>query len=227
MKGVHIMRELSLRLLITFILCIGFGVAFGYISAAISNDTIVGFDTAVIGFVQGLETPWLTSIMNLFTWIGSGYVVAPIALMGFIVLYFVLRYRQQAFLLISVVAGSVLLNKLLKNYFKRERPEIHRIMDANGFSFPSGHSMMAFALYAIIAYIAWRNVKTTVSRVLLVVFTAFMIIMIGTSRIYLGVHYPSDIVGGFVASALWLTIAISVYAYFQNKREKGETVSCQ
>ena len=174
----------------------------------------------IIGFVQGLEAPWLTVVMKGFTWIGSGFVVAPIALIGFIVLYFFLHYRQQAFLLIAVIAGSILFNSMLKNYFKRERPEIHRIMDANGFSFPSGHSMMAFSLYAIIAYIAWRNVKTTTSRVLLFLFAAFMIIMIGTSRIYLGVHYPSDIVGGFAASALWVTIAISVYAYFQNKNER-------
>ena len=214
------MRELSLRLLLAFVLCIFSGIAFGYIATAIGNESIAHFDTAVIGFVQGLEAPWLTSIMKVFTWIGSGYVVSLIALIGFIVLFFVLRYRHQAFLLISVIAGSVLLNSSLKNYFKRERPEIHRIMDANGFSFPSGHSMMAFALYAIIAYIAWRNVKTTMSRVVLILFTALMIIMIGTSRIYLGVHYPSDIIGGFAASALWVTIAISVYAYFQNKREK-------
>lgn len=214
------MRELSFRLLVAFVLCIFFGIAFGYIAAAVGNESIVHFDTAVIGFVQGLEAPWLTSIMKVFTWIGSGYVVAPIALIGFIVLYFVLRYRHQAFLLIAVIAGTVLLNGALKIYFKRERPEIHRIMDANGFSFPSGHSMMAFALYAIIAYIAWRNVKTTTSRVVLVLFTAVMIIMIGTSRIYLGVHYPSDIVGGYAVSALWVTIAISVYAYFQNKLKK-------
>lgn len=212
------MRDLSFRLLVAFILCIFFAIAFGYIATAVGNKSIAHFDTAVIGFVQGLEAPWLTSIMKVFTWIGSGYVVALIALIGFMVLYFVLRYRHQAFLLISVIAGSVLLNSVLKLYFRRERPEIHRIMDANGFSFPSGHTMMAFALYAIIAYIAWRNVKKTMSRVVLVLFTAFMIIMIGTSRIYLGVHYPSDIVGGFAASALWVTIAISVYAYFQNKR---------
>ncbi len=214
------MRELSLRLLLAFVFCIFFGVAFGYIATAVGNESIAHFDTAVIGFVQGLEAPWLTFIMKVFTWIGSGFVVAPIALIGFIVLYFVLRYRQQAFLLITVIAGSVLFNSILKSYFKRERPQIHRIMDANGFSFPSGHSMMAFALYAIIAYIAWRNVKTTVGRIVLFLSATFMITMIGTSRIYLGVHYPSDIVGGFVASALWVTIAISVYAYFQNKREK-------
>lgn len=216
------MRELSLRLLIAFVLCIGFGIAFGYIASAIGNESIASFDTAVIAFVQGLETPWLTSIMKVFTWIGSGYVVASIALIGFIVLYFVLHYRQQAFLLIVVIAGSVIFNSVLKNYFKRERPEIHRILDANGFSFPSGHSMMAFALYAILAYIAWRNVRTMTSRVVLLLFTAFMIIIIGASRIYLGVHYPSDIVGGFAVSALWVTIAITVYAYFQHKREKKE-----
>lgn len=214
------MRKLSFGLLVTFVLCIFFASAFGYIVAAVINGSIVHFDTAVIGFVQGLEAPWPTSIMKVFTWIGSGYVVAPIALIGFTVLYFVLRYRHQAFLLISVIAGSVLLNSALKSYFKRERPEIHRIMDATGFSFPSGHSMMAFALYVIIAYIFWRNVKTTVARVVLVLFTTFMIIMIGSSRIYLGVHYPSDIVGGFAASALWVTIAISLYAHFENKREK-------
>lgn len=212
------MRELSFRLILAFVLCIFFSIAFGYIAAMVGNESIAHFDTAVIGFVQGLEAPWLTSIMKVFTWIGSGNVVASIALIGFIVLYFLLRYRLQAILLIAVVAGSVSLNRALKVYFKRERPEIHRIMDANGFSFPSGHSMMAFALYAIIAYIAWRNVKTPMRRVVLVLFTAFMIITIGTSRIYLGVHYPSDIVGGFAASALWVTIAISVYAYFQNRR---------
>ena len=214
------MPELSFHLLVALVLCIMFGIAFGYIASAIVNESIAHFDSAVIEFVQGLEAPWLTSIMKVFTWIGSGYVVTAIALVGFIVLYFVLRYRHQAFLLLTVVTGSILLNKALKSYFKRERPEIHRILDANGYSFPSGHSMMAFALYAIIAYIAWRNLKTTMSRVALVLFTALMIIIIGTSRIYLGVHYPSDVVGGFAVSALWVTIAISVYAYFQNKRKK-------
>lgn len=214
------MRELSLRLLVAFILCIFSGIAFGYIAAAVGNESIAHFDASIIGFVQGLEAPWLTTIMKIFTWIGSGYVVAPIALIGFIILYFVLHYRQQALLLVTVVAGSVIFNSLLKHYFKRERPEIHRILDANGFSFPSGHSMMAFALYAIIAFIAWRNVQTWISRIVLLLFTAFMILIIGISRVYLGVHYPSDIVGGFLVSALWVTIATSVYAYFQNKRER-------
>ena len=88
-------------------------------------------------------------------------------------------------------------------------------MDAKGYSFPSGHAMMAMALYAIIVFFFWHHVKTTGNRIVLVLFAAFMIIIIGTSRIYLGVHYPSDIIGGYAASGLWVMIMIMVYTYFR------------
>ena len=214
------MKSLSLRLLTAFIICIGFGMLFGYIAFTIGNEKIEHFDMAIIGFVQGMESPWLTAVLIGFTWIGSSYIVAPIAIIAALVLIFKYHYRQQAFLLITVIVGTVLFNWLLKIYFKRERPEIHRILDANGFSFPSGHTMMAVSLYVIIAYISWRNLKTTLNRILLILSAAFMMIMIGISRIYLGVHFPSDVVGGIAASALWLTIAITVYGYYQNRENK-------
>ena len=211
------MREPSIRLPIALALCIGFGAVFGFIAFAISNESIAPFDTAVIGFVQGLEIMWLTTFMKFISWIGSGYFVAPIAVIGFVVLFFVLHNRPQAFLFIVVIAGSVIFNSLLKKYFKRERPEIHRIIEENGLSFPSGHSMMAIALYAIFVFIAWHYIKTLGGRAVLLLLSAFMIIIIGTSRIYLGVHYPSDVIGGFAVSALWVTIAVTVYSYFLNK----------
>lgn len=214
------MKILSLRLLIAFVMCIGFGVLFGYIAAAINNETIEHFDMSVIGFVQGLEMPWLTTIMKTFTWIGSATVVTTITIIAFVLLIFYFHYWQQAFLLVTVVVGSIFLNYLLKIYFKRERPEIHRILDIGGFSFPSGHTMMAFSLYTIISYIAWRNAKTILNRMLLIVFAAFMILMIGISRIYLGVHYPSDVAGGIAASGLWGTIAVAVYSFYQNQKKR-------
>ena len=210
------MKRLSMRFLFAFIICLGLAILFGYLAAAIGNESIKHFDLAAINFIQGMEMNWLTPIIEVFTWIGSGYVVAPITIIGFILLFFVYRYRDQAFLLVTVVVGTVILNGLLKAYFKRERPEIYRIMDATGFSFPSGHTMMAFSLYTIIAYILWRNVKTTLYRVLLILFTTFMIVIISIGRIYLGVHYPSDIVGGFIASALWVSIVIAVYGFYQD-----------
>ena len=214
------MKQLSIRFIIAFILCVGFGILFGYFSTTIGNDSLSSFDNIMINAIQGLETPWLTTIMTFFTWIGSGYVVAPITVIAAVLLYFVFKYRQQAFLLVVVIAGTVAFNHLLKMYFKRERPVIHRIMDANGYSFPSGHTMMAFSLYVIIAYIAWRNVKTRSGKFLLILFALFMTIMIGTSRIYLGVHFPSDVAGGLMASGFWVTIAVTVYALFQRRYGK-------
>ena len=206
------------RLLFAFILCLGLGSTFIYIATAMSNGSIDPFDTTVIAFVQGLETPWLTTVLTFFTWLGSGYVVVPMALILAAILYFGLRASPQALLLLIVIAGTPLFNTLLKLYFKRERPEIHRVIDAHGFSFPSGHAMISFSLYAIIAFIAWGFIKTAAGRVMLL-FTAFMILTISISRIYLGVHYPSDIVGGFTVSALWLTIAITIYTYCLDKKK--------
>ncbi len=211
------MKGLSLRLLLAFIICLGFAVLFGYLAAAIQNESIESFDSVVISFVQGMETDWLTPIMKVFTWIGSWFVVAPVTIIAFILIFFVYKDRNKGFLLITVVVGTIVLNTLLKFYFKRERPEIYRILDANGFSFPSGHTMMAFSLYTIIAYIFWRNVKKPLYRVFLVVFTVFMIAIISIGRIYLGVHYPSDIVGGIIASFLWVTIMVATFRFYQKR----------
>lgn len=216
------MREFSPRLGEAFLLCIGSVALFAYIALAISNETISNFDNTIISFVQGLEAPWLTAVMKTFTWIGSTKIVLVISLFAFGLLTFI-RHRAQAFLLFAVITGIGLLNTVLKFTFKRQRPESHQIIDVDGFSFPSTHAMLAFGLYVITAFIAWGSVKTSLNQVLLFLFAAFMIGMIGTSRIYLGAHYPSDIVGGIAASSFWVIISTSVYIWFQNRREKKIT----
>jgi undecaprenyl-diphosphatase len=214
------MKQLSLRLIIVFILCAGFGLSFIYFSTTIGDDSLSSFDKIMITAIQGLETHWLTTIMTFFTWIGSGNVVMPITIISALLLYFIFKKPHQAILLVVVVGGTVAFNHLLKLYFKRERPVFHRILDAHGYSFPSGHTMMAFSLYVIIAYIAWRNVKTRLGKFLLILFASFMIFMIGTSRIYLGVHFPSDVAGGLMASGFLVTIAVTVYALIQRRLVK-------
>lgn len=214
------MRELGIRFGIAFAICSVLAIGFGYLAASIQSDAIVYFDKVVISFVQGWEAPWLTTIMTFFTWVGSAFVVTPITIIVFLLLYFRWKKHAQAYLLVFVIVGTVSLNTLLKLYFKRERPEIHRIMDATGFSFPSGHTMMAFSLYAILGFIAWRIINTKAGAVMLILFVIFMTCIIAISRIYLGVHYPSDIVGGLFASGLWLTISIALYMSFQTRHAK-------
>ncbi|WP_153722510.1 phosphatase PAP2 family protein [Sporosarcina cascadiensis] len=211
------MRELSIRLLLTWGACLILAGLFAMVATSIHMQTISGFDKAVIGAVQGTETPWLTVVMRAFTTIGSTMAVALIALAAFVTLLS-RKHGVQALLLVAVVGGTGILNQALKFIFKRERPDLHRLIDIGGYSFPSGHTMMAFSLYTILAYIIWRNLRNTWSRTLAVTAAVFMIVMIAVSRIYLGVHFPSDIVGGIYASAVWVIASITIYQQFQRKR---------
>lgn len=205
------MNKQPLHLLLAPLICIISGSLFMIISYFIQNENISHFDLSIIEFIQGFEAPWLTTFFKAFTWIGSAYGVIPITIVVCIILFFRMRYYGQALLFAFSMVGTILFNEILKQFFKRQRPEIYRIMDIGGFSFPSGHAMMAFSLYGMIVYVCWRHVRTTSSRLILVSFAAFMAFSIAISRIYVGVHFPSDIIGGIAASTFFLTIVISIY----------------
>ncbi|ARD49682.1 hypothetical protein SporoP37_08610 [Sporosarcina sp. P37] len=211
-------RELSLRLLSVWIICTIFTGLFAFIARAIHLHTINSFDEPIIDFVQGAEAPWLTSVMKMFTTIGSTSAVAFISLMALGLLLWK-KHRAQAMLFIAVIAGTGILNQVLKFIFKRQRPDFNRLIEIGGYSFPSGHTMMAFSLYTILAYIVWRNLMHSWTRVVIPLAAGVMIVMIAVSRIYLGVHFPSDIVGGVLASALWLIASIAMYQRFQRQKQ--------
>lgn len=208
--------QLIRALFISLFSAIGFGV----LALSISEDRISWVDYVIISFVQGLEAPALTSIMKFFTFIGGGAPVVIVSLMAGLFLFKILHHRRELILFIWVVIGSSLLNDALKLIFHRARPTLHRIIDANGFSFPSGHSMAAFSLYGVMAFLLWRHLSSSKGRAILIVLSVVMILMIGISRIYLGVHYPSDVLGGFLASGCWLSVSIWLYQrYMENLLE--------
>ena len=210
----YTVRELSFRLLSVWIICILFTGFFAYIARSIHLQTISSFDEPIIDFVQSAESPGLTSIMKLFTTIGSTTSVTLLAILMLGVLLWK-KHRAQAVLFGIALAGTGILNQVLKFIFKRERPDFNRLIDIGGYSFPSGHTMMAFSFYTILAYIIWRNLKTTGSRISITILAVIMIAMIAVSRIYLGVHFPSDIVGGVLASSVWLFASIALYLRLQ------------
>ena len=106
---------------------------------------------------------------------------------------------------------------LKRNFFQRARPDLHRLIEIGGYSFPSGHAMSAMAVYGTLAFLLWRHISTRFGRSLLIFFSAMMIFMIGISRVYLGVHYPSDIIGGYFASGFWLGAAIWSFQRYKEK----------
>jgi membrane-associated phospholipid phosphatase len=118
---------------------------------------------------------------------------------------------------------------LLKNFFERERPNINIIIEADGFSFPSGHSMGSMTYYGFLVYLVIRGKGKPLSKLGLAILLCLVIVLIGISRIYLGVHYPSDVLAGFVAGSIWLVICISlleiIYVYKENKHKLTEKIN--
>lgn len=181
------------------------------------------FDSRIIQIVQGLISDQLTSFMKMVTFFGSvpWFIMAGIAISIFLVLFHKKRYA--VFLLFTSWAGLGL-NFVLKWMFKRERPDLLPIIAENGFSFPSGHSMGSFVFYGALAIILVRISKHAFLDWTLGGLCALIIMLVGGSRIYLGVHYPSDVIAGFAAGGAWLTICglgLRFYEYRVTKPGKG------
>lgn len=191
--------------------------AFCLMAFLVTAEKIVQFDNWVIRFIQGFESPVLTKIMEFFTFIGSTPAVIVLCLFIIFFLYKVLHHRSELILFIIVVAGTPIINYILKGFFQRARPDLHRLIEIGGYSFPSGHAMNAFTVYGILAFLLWRHIFNRTGRWMLILFSTIMIAAIGVSRIYLGVHYPSDVIGGYFASSFWL--AISIW-YFQRYKDR-------
>lgn len=218
------MKESPIRPSVAISLCILFGGAFAFIVAAVFSKMINRFDRSIIDAIQGLETPWLTPIMLAFTFIGSTKVVMLLTIVVTVLLLWKFGATIQAYYFFFTMIGTIILFQALKIVFKRPRPEFHRIAEVGGYSFPSGHAMMGFSLYALFTYLLWRHIRSTAGRFTLVTFAIFMFGMIATSRIYLGVHYPSDILGGMFASALWITLTTLLFAQLQKRKKKRSLV---
>jgi undecaprenyl-diphosphatase len=209
--------NLKLQLTRAFFVSLFCATGFGLIALLVSDKKIAVFDSTIISFIQGLEIPAITSFMKFFTFIGAGFPSVFLSVIVLFFLYKVLHHRRELILFLWAVIGSALLNEVLKFIFHRTRPTLHRIVNANGFSFPSGHSMAAFSLYGILAFLLWRHIPSSLGRGILIIFSTVMIMAIGISRIYLGVHYPSDVIGGFLASGSWLAILIWFFQRYQEK----------
>ena len=206
--------KLNMQLVIAFLVSL---VGFIAMTLLVRANHIMRFDGYIISFIQGTETAWLTTVMKFFTYIGT---IRFIAVLSIFVLFFLLKvllYRLEILIYLAVVFCTPILNRLLKLYFERARPDLHRLIEIGGYSFPSGHAMNAFSFYSILTFLLWRHVPTKSGRVAVILISSFMIAGIGTSRIYLGVHYPSDVIAGYLASSLWVSTVIWVFQRYQER----------
>ncbi len=164
------------------------------------------FDTTFLLWLHQFANPSLDNLMLFITNLGNPTTVTIIAGVTFLLLWW-RRYREEAKIFVLVCLGGVILNTGLKLFFSKPRPELwHRLITEKSFSFPSGHALGSMVLYGFIAY----ELATHYPQFAKVIYslTIILIAAIGLSRLYLGVHWPTDIIAGYGVGFLWLMICI-------------------
>jgi membrane-associated phospholipid phosphatase len=179
-------------------------VVLGIIEDIYSNE-IMKTDTICYNlFVNNMRSDSMTSFMKIITNIGSASVLIGIAVLSFIIL----KNKKYAISITSNLMLITLLNQILKYVVQRPRPDGYRLIYESGYSFPSGHSMISMAFYGYLIYLSFKLIKSEKSKWIISILLGLLILLIGISRIYLGVHYASDVISGFLISILYLIIFI-------------------
>ena len=197
----------NLKWIILFICLVGFlAIAEDVFHKEIMMKDIIGYKLVSTLLISDFATPIAKFITNF-----GGAIFLIIAT---IILFILIKNRKIGISIISNLAVVTILNQLLKNILQRPRPTEFRIVEETGFSFPSGHSMVSMAFYGYLIYLIYKYVKNKYLKWILIVLLSILICTIGISRIYLGVHYTSDVLGGFLISISYLVIYISAVNKF-------------
>lgn len=189
-----------------------FGInSFIELTETLINDELIGFDNSVTDYVLSHRSPALDTYFKMVTDIGDveGYVIVTI--IAAIISWAVLKKWKYMLQIGIVMIISALSNLALKRVFNRARPTIEQLVTADGLSYPSGHAMAAMSFYGFLIYLFYKMKMNKILKYTGMLLAALLILSIGISRIYLGVHYPSDIVAGFIAGAVWVVFCIIVF----------------
>ena len=176
---------------------------FVYLMQAVWGSRVLPIDTSGYGFVsKHFISNSLTPVMRLITQFGGTILMIVWALASLVLI----KNKRISISVVSNLVLIALLNNILKLIVRRARPTGFRLIAETGYSFPSGHSMVSMAFYGYLIYLIYKNVRNKKLRWTLITCFSLLILIIGMSRIYLGVHYTSDVFAGFLFSLGYLVI---------------------
>ncbi|HEY3426893.1 MAG TPA: phosphatase PAP2 family protein [Negativicutes bacterium] len=190
-------------------------IAFGTLAwETLFQNSMVLFDDSFVWLIRYFANPMLDTIMLIITDIGFGTSYIVIVAAAFLLLALFKRWRETGALAICL-AGGALLSLLLKNLFHRARPDLLHIVQETGYSFPSGHALATMCFYGMAAFLIMRTIACWRGRLAVMTLTLILSVAIGISRIYLGVHYPTDVVAGYAAGSMWLACCIALLMWWE------------
>lgn len=203
------------RWMLLFICLIGFlALAEDVFHQEIMNGDIVGYDIISKLFKFNVSTPIAKFITNFG---GAIFVISLTT-----ILFFVIKDKKIGISIITNLGIVTILNQIIKFIMQRPRPTEFRIIEETGYSFPSGHSMVSLAFYGYLVYLIYKYINNKHLKRTLIIILSILICVIGVSRIYLGVHYTSDVLGGFLISLAYLIIYIELVNKFVLEKNKDD-----
>ena len=204
-RGALALARDNVRLVVALVAALVFLVLLG----EVAEGELMRLDAlAYQTIVEGLRSDALTPFMEGFTSLASVVVLAVMAA----AIAALAPGKAPGWCVSINLACVVILNALLKIIVQRPRPEGFRLIEEAGYSFPSGHSMVAMAFFGLLIWMIWRHHRHDAMRVVWCVVFGLVIVMVGVSRVYLGVHYASDVIAGFCVSLVWLAFYTRVVA---------------
>ncbi|MFC5272099.1 phosphatase PAP2 family protein [Adhaeribacter terreus] len=198
----------TLELFLVLALFIASVIMFLFLASKIRGGGDVMFDQAAFDFMDRINSPALTDFMIFMSFLGDAPFITGAAISLIIYFLFIKKHRWYSVKVPVIAVGSISLNLITKFFFHRERPIIPHLVEASGLSFPSGHSMVSASFYGLLIYLSWHNIQKRALHYLLTGFFILTILLIGCSRVYLHVHYATDVIAGFSAGFLWVILGV-------------------
>lgn len=190
---------------------------FVFIAYFVVTLDVLAFDSVICEYLYSIRTDGLTTFLTAVTYLGNWETITTISLIFLIVPYTRLRFGAPA---ASAAIIASLVQKILKLSFHRARPDLSlHLISQGGYSFPSGHSFSVLIFYGMLIFLSRKYIKTRTAANLITILLVCLIALIGFSRIYLGVHFPTDVLGGWSLGLCLLMILISSVEFLRNKRK--------
>ena len=218
---------LSLEFILIIIIAIVSVVAFFQLAELLTEEQLESFDYLTTQGILLFSSPGFDTFMRGVTFFSNREFVWFPAVLLTIYFLFIKPHRWFSIKIPVVALGCASANIILKEFFNRARPLVPDLVHASGLSFPSGHAMFSIAFYGLIIYIVWEQLSDRLTKIILTVLLTALILLIGISRVYLGVHYPSDVVAGFVAGFFWLITSIVIIRYIERRIKSRQRKKAQ
>jgi len=191
-----------------YVLCGGLVVLFFVILISILMGRTLFIDTTIMNMMANIRGEGLTKIVKIITLFGESklILVLVVALAG---IFYFTKHKADAYMMCLNLFNIVILNKGIKYLVRRERP-LNMLIEEDGFSFPSGHSMLSIGVYGFLMFLIYKSNLEKKYKTILMTLLTIIIVVVGLTRMYLGVHYPSDVIGGYLITGAYLIIFISI-----------------